>query len=797
MQSGFIRLLLVTSFSLFIFFLQTATAEETTVEDNTLQRYNIGIITDGPLALTPSLVGIFKQEIAQMAEGEFLVAFPEKMILEADSTAQGVNQLIDTLLSNPETDLIITLGVIGSTEALKRQNLTKPIVAPFIFDTDLQKAPTSQFSSGIGNLFFVNLGTTIHKELTSFRKLYSFKKLAILIDERDLQNLPGVEKYVRKIGYEHSLTVDLIPVGHSLDTAIAKIPKETTAVMVGPLWQLNHQQVTDLSNKFIERKIAAFAMSEYDYVEAGFFATTMPENTLEHLARQVAISIQEILLGENPANLPVTFSKTQKLTINMKTARAIEVYPSLDYMTGSHLLHVERGDIERKVTLPEVVSEALVANLDLAVAEREVVAGSYKVGEARSALLPQLTIGTGVRTIDNDRAEFSRGSSPENAWTGTVAASQQIYSENDWAGYTVEKHLQSGKESARDSVRLDIIYETSTTYLNVLRSKTVEQLQKENMQLTQANLERAQLRLSTGVAGPDELYRWESEFANDRQVVLHAESATLSSMQALNRILSRPLREEFIAQETDLSDPLLIGGDRLFYDLIHNPLYFYKFNDFAVSKGLAASPELKVLDSAIAAQERLITRSKRDFWVPTISIDGSVDTLFAEGGDGQRDEDLTGLDDTDWQIGVYARLPLFEGGRKNATRRKNQEQLLQLQTEKRATEERIQQLILQALNNTRASYPSINLSRDAVDAARRNLVLVTDSYVQGIKDIISLLDAQNQALSAELDAANAVYNFLIDLMGVQRSIGTFITFESPENGAAWIQEVQTYLGISH
>jgi outer membrane protein len=231
----------------------------------------------------------------------------------------------------------------------------------------------------------------------------------------------------------------------------------------------------------------------------------------------------------------------------------------------------------------------------------------------------------------------------------------------------------------------------------------------------------------------------------------------------------------------------------LFYELIHNPLYFGKFNELAVKEGLAASPELKVLDAAIAAQERLILKSRRDYWVPSISIDGDYEYLFSTSGEGQRNEDITGLDDSDWQIGIFARLPLIEGGRKNATRLKNQEQLRQLKTELRATEERINQRTLQSLNNTRASYPSINLSRDAVDAARRNLQLVTDSYVQGIKSIIDLLDAQNQALRSELDAANAVYNFLIDLMGVQRSVGTFITFLPPAERDQWIMQTQDYL----
>ena len=786
---------LVTSCLLVFSLTQPVLAEEPprSFETPPLPHFNIGIVTDGPLAVKPDMVNLFKQEILKMAEGEFLVDFPKEMVLESDSTQSGVNRHIDTLLNNPETDLVITLGPIGSTESFKRPDLIKPIVAPFIFDAEIQNAPQDGVGSGVNNLFYLNLGTPIDQELIEFRKLVPFKSLGILLDERDVNGVPAIKKLARSAGFEHSIDVHLVPVGNSAADAVAQIPDDTKAVMVGPLWQLSPDETIILSQLLLERKIASFAMTSFEYVEAGFFATTMPEGALAQVARQVAISIQEILLAEAPSILPVTFSRSQKLSINMATARAINVYPSLDYMTGARLINEARDDIERRINLPEVVAEALTANLDLAVAERQVLGGTYSVREAKSALLPQVLVGAGGRTIDEDRAAFAQGTSPENALTGRISVSQQIYSESSWAGYSVEKSLQTGREFDRDSVRLDIIYESSTAYLDVLRRKTIEQLQKDNMQLTQANLERAQIRLSTGVAGPDELYRWQTKFANDRQVVLRAESSTIDAMQALNRILNRPLLEEFIAEETDLSDPLLIGGDRFFYELIHNPLYFKKFNVFAIQEGIDISPELKVLDSAIAAQERLILKSRRDYWVPTVSIDGDLDYLFSDSGEGQRNKEVTGLDDTDWQIGVFARLPLFEGGRKGATAGRNREQLIQLQTERMATQERIGQRVLQALNNTRASYPSINLSRDAVDAARRNLQLVTDSYVQGIKSIIDLLDAQNQALNAELDAANAVYNFLIDFMGVQRSIGTFFTFQPSEDRKLWIDQVRAYL----
>jgi outer membrane protein TolC len=61
--------------------------------------------------------------------------------------------------------------------------------------------------------------------------------------------------------------------------------------------------------------------------------------------------------------------------------------------------------------------------------------------------------------------------------------------------------------------------------------------------------------------------------------------------------------------------------------------------------------------------------------------------------------------------------------------------------------------------------------------------------VQGIKSIIDLLDAQSQALTSDLDAANAAYNFLIDQMGLQRAMGSFVTFMPEDEKKQWRDEL--------
>ncbi len=144
-------------------------------------------------------------------------------------------------------------------------------------------------------------------------------------------------------------------------------------------------------------------------------------------------------------------------------------------------------------------------------------------------------------------------------------------------------------------------------------------------------------------------------------------------------------------------------------------------------------------------------------------------------------------------MGIQASLPLFSGGKKSATLKRSREELSRLHHEHDSLANRIEAQILNAVHLIRASYPGIRLSNDAADAARNNLTLVTDAYVRGIKSIIDLIDAQNQALVADQQAVNAAYDFLIDVMALQRSAGSFFLFAPLEERDAWMERLDHYM----
>ena len=758
---------------------------------------NIGIVLDGPWSRFQEDIDTVRQEITDLTKGEFEVAFPDSMQVEGNWTHAGINQAIDGLLANMDTDLIITMGHVASSEIARRHDLSKPAIAALLIDADLQGLPITEGSSGVTNLAYVDRLQRLEREVDSFQDITPISHLAILVDNTIIKFIPQVITAVEDMGSQKGIKLSVIEVESSSVDVLQKLDEDIDGVLTTPLFRITDDEFQNLVNGIIQRGLPSYSYIGIKEVEQGILATFSHESNTIHFARTVALVVHDILRGERPGNIQVSFAADKQMTINMATARAINIFPDFDVLTEADLLNEGETDIARQMHLHKAVQEAVKANLDLAAADRALLAGSQKVNERRAPLLPQVGLGAGAFVIDEDRAEASFGQLPEKSFSGSITASQLIYSDKVWTAYLAEKLQQYSRIEDRESLRLDVILAASSAYLDVLRAETIEAIEKENLRLTRANLERAQVRVNIGAAGPEEVYRWEVEISKRRQVVLRAESVTLDTKNQLNRILNRPLQEPFLSSAMELADPLQLLTDNRVIGKIGNSRKLNIFRSFMVDEGLKISPELRSIDNEIAALERVNLSAKRNFWLPDFILEGDVFQNFEKSGAGSSyPEGVEGRDDTDWSVGVFATFPLIVGGAKSATLNRTTEELYSLRLNRQATAQRIEQSILFSINLIRASFPSIQLSRDAAVSSGKNLQLVTDSYERGILSIIDLLDAQNQALNANLDAANAVYNFLIDLMKVQRSVGLFVFFLDEDLKQIWYQKLEDFYQIA-
>jgi outer membrane protein len=370
-----------------------------------------------------------------------------------------------------------------------------------------------------------------------------------------------------------------------------------------------------------------------------------------------------------------------------------------------------------------------------------------------------------------------------------------IYSEQAWAGYGSERRLQEGREAQREQVRLDVVLDAGAAYLAVLQARTLADVRRSNLYRSRSNLEVAQLREGVGSASRADIYRWQGEVANARRDLIAADAQVRVAALDLRRLLNRPLDRALEQHPVTLNDPALLAQDPAVLAWLEDPSRLAQLARFLVTEALRISPELMQAEAAIAAQRRQHTAAGRAFWLPSFSLEGGLNNVFQRGGAGSSTPSfpsaVPGAPDLSWQFRVLASFPLFTGFARGATRAQTGLDLERLEVELDGARLAVEQRVRSALETAASSYAAIALTHDAEEAAGRNYELVSDAYTRGSASITALIDAQSAALDASESAANAVHDFLLDLMQVERAMGSFGVLRSDEDRQAFLERLRT------
>lgn len=770
----------------------------------------ISFIMDGPWDRNDQILQLFQEEISHLLEGEFQPSFPQDKTLTSDFTMEGIKKSLNRMLRDNDVDMVVALGPLVSTAAVSAAPLPKPVIAPFVVSNWMTGQELGYVTSAIDNLAYLIVPDVMERDAKIFLEIVPFKTLAVLLPRAFSQAIPHDHtpdyEAIQALGVT---TIEQVYVDDDAGELLDRIPPGVDAVYIVPLMTLNDAEFDELVKRLIERKIPSFSQLGRMDVERGILAGLSTDALIDQRARRVALMVQRILIGDRPEDIPVAISTEQRLSINMATARAMGVSPSWDVLNEAELVDESRIDIGRRVSLGGVMREAMSANLDLQARSYEVTAGGQRVKEARANLLPQVDLSAEGVVIDEDRAASSFGQRAEQTYSGSAGFSQLLFGERALSNLGVQGHIQRGREHEFEAARLDVALGAALAYLNVLSARAIERIEKENLKLTRENLERARVRSAVGSAGPAEVFRWEAEMAQRRSDAIRANARRNISEVALNRVIHHPLEEPFLPEEADMEDPdllLRLAPPSVYADNREN---FRLLRKFMVEEALAISPDLKLIEAAMAAQERALKSQGWRYYLPTVALQGSVEGIFEEkgaGSDGGFDFSaipiefaaLAGLfpeapDNTNWQIALTASVPLFRGGGHFAERIRTSEELKKLKLERAALVETIELQVRSALHQTGASYASIELTREAADAAKKTLEVVRDAYSRGVVSILDLLDAQKTALVTEQAAAIAIYEFLADYMRVQRAVGRFDVFTPDEVKRQTVERLERYV----
>ena len=733
-----------------------------------------------------------QNELLALARGEINVRFPDELLITAGRAE--VDAVVARLAVDDEVALLITHGLIASEVAARGAPWPVPVIAASVFDPVLQGLPESNGASGVANLVYIASPAPgpLVRDLVRFRELAAFDRVSILLAEEAAVTFAAFVEELRRATAELGIVLEPVPVGATAASGLKRLPDDSEAVYVTPLTHMDAGEFELLAEAITARGLPSFSWSADD-VARGTMASLGTIDP-ERLARRIALNAWRILLGDDAGELPVSFAPSAELVINMHTVRELGVMPPLGALLEARRLFevLPQG---RELTLRGAMAEAMAASLALAMEDEEVRAGAEEVRIARANLLPNVEAGLSGATISSDVAESSFGLRPERSIDSALTVRQVLFSQEANANLSAQKSLQASREANRKALGLDVALEAAEAYLGVLRGKTLEQVQQDNLDLTLASLRLARERERIGAAGPGERLRLESELARRRADRIDAFARRSAAEVSLNQVLNRPLDEPFSTPEASLA-----GRDLLESNLA--TAYLVDLNravplaDFLVQAALGFSADIQSLDAAVSAQERLLTSTRQAFYMPTVALQANVASNVLRDGAGTAPPPglpVGGMPDYPWTVGLSVSLPLYQGNARSARRDRAAALLAQLRLQRQLAARQIEQNVRIQLQFARASLAVMGETESAARTGHRSLELVTEAYGQGLASVVDLLEAQTSALISERAVTNAIFDFLVNIKRVEHAVGRFEALSTPEQRAEFMMRLTNAL----
>jgi len=754
------------------------------------KKITIAILKDGPSRLTDTLIINFKDELSKLMKDEKEIIFKEDGFDAGWDTAM-IPSILEKALKDTEVDMIFAAGVLVTQAAADPGlYLNKPVVGGLIQRLEVLDLPISKSGkSQKPNLAFACVNLSVEQDIKAFQEMIGFQQMTLIVDELALKGIDAIQNRIQTIEQSLSIKINVITGRDKADEILSQLNKAQVVVLTA-MPRLSPEEHTKLIQGINNKHLPSFSLFGYPDVDKGVLAGLSPD-LMQRTSRRSALDFQQILHGFVATDLRVLMPVEAQLLINAKTARLIGYSPNFLVLRTANILHGELLHKGKPLTLEQAMLMAGQNNIDLAISQANVDLTKQESLLNQSNLLPQGQSFIKYNEIDGDTASASLGTIPQRRTTADFEFSQMLFDDALISGYRTSKRNFASSQLKHKAIRYDAMLRGGVRFADLLAALALFHIETENLRLTQNNLSMAHLKFEVGMSGLDEVYRWEAQEARQRGSVFEKWSIVEQKLIALNQTLN-------LKQETEWKPVDITSENITKYFLrgklkgVLNNLHQYEaIQNFLVDVAFANSPSLQSFDLETDGQKIALNQRKRKFYLPNLnsqfSYSRELQSSRPGGGAG------ISQDDNFWNLGLRANLPLFEGGRRIHQVKQTKVNLIRLNEEKNRTAQFIEQDVRSFLAAAVASRENIFFTRKAANKAKLNLNIIQDKYAEGTIGILALLDAQNEYIQREQEAALASYQHLANMINIQRAISWFMIDKTEEEIIKWYQQMKDYL----
>lgn len=741
--------------------------------------YTIGILADDITIELNPLLEQLKTQIKAVVGEDAKVSFPPESIMVNKYNFQVAQEQYRKLLDN-QTDIILAFGVVNNQVISKQANYPKPTILFGSINKDFSTLDLTKEASGIENFTYLIQSKSFVEDFNTFYELTEFKTLGIVLEAFLLELLPIKETF-DKIFNELGADYQLIPF-NTMDDIINDLEGIQAIYLAGDFY-LSENETQELVGVFNEKQIPSFTSLGVQQVEMGIMATNQSRESVDQFFRRISLTIEGFINGTPLSEMPVFIEYHPRLTINYNTAQKVNVPIKYSLIQNTDFVGELKNQLSDKAySLYEIIQMALDQNLSLKSQVKEVELSHQEVKLAKSRYLPNISLSGRGLYVDPKFAEISNGQNPEFSTSGNIILEQVLFSEAAKTNIAIQKRLQKAQQENYNTAELDVIFNVMSTYFNVLISKTVVQIQSFNLDLTRQNLRIAEQNFEAGQSGKSDLLRFRSQLAQNTQSLMEAINGLEQSFVQLNQITNNPVENQIDIEDVSLDQGIFEQYNySQLVDILDNPNAREPFIAFLIQEAIKNAPELKSIDYNMQALERNLRLHATGRFYPTLALQGQFNKTFDRSGSGSRAPQGFSLIDQHYNVGVNIAIPIFNQNQNNLNRQISSIQIDQLNINSENTRLSISSNIRTSVLDLINQLSNIQLSEVSEQTAREALELTQVAYSNGAVNIIQLIDAQNNYLSAQLARNNAAYRFLLGALQVERFLGYYFLLQTQED----------------
>lgn len=760
------------------------------ISANAQQTFEVAIVSDAAEKERHFFEEAIKAEIKALLDSRFKLSFTE---VYTNGNITDITNEIAGIYSKNQADVLIGAGIISSKILANQSAFPIPTIASIqlINEPDTSSVSNSTVS-GIPNFTYIKSPFNIEEGIKVLKEICRCEKIAVLTNP----NLSAIGMSGENVFSGSEVAMEWLSLESDLSSIISNIPGDVGGVYIlSPLAAYSSDEIKIFFDQLNERQLPTFTLLESPVLEQAAYASFATSDNLNKIPRRIAINVEKIAEGKNPKDFPVDIETfTNQLVINMETVNKIGKYPKWTLLDNALLVHINKPNATRTLNLKSVIAEGIQNNLGYQIETKQTQISAKDVSLAKSNYLPQLDVESTGFFLDENTVNSSFGTRGSFNWTAGASFSQLILSEPALANIAIQKLLFESQQKAQKQSELDVILEVAQRYFNYLQVLSVAELQNNNIKAVNQNLRIASDKEKVGYSGASDVYRWQTELDLAKTDLYNTTAQLKSVGYQLNESLNRPIDEIFAIEGTENINQFIAQLDQIFVALIEDQATLNQLADFMVNEALENLPEIQQIQLAIAAQERLLKSNKRAFYIPTVAFGANYDYPISIVNPGAP-LPIPGLEidiNPTWNAAFNVSIPLFVGGSRKFQKEKTAVGLYQLQDQQKDVSNVLELQVRANMELVNASYNNIRLTKSAAEAAQKNIGIVQDLYQSGQVNVVTLVDAQNALLGAQINATNAAYQFMIDYFVLQRSIGNYTFLATEDQKAAFLQRFLNY-----